>query len=624
MATLTGFTTAYTGGPAYYTGSGTSGLVPDIFPVAIAGRPYMLDVKSGRFGRAFENRTRDASDDSNIPGEKTLNASGLWRRGQTSWHKGAGQQYADVADGLDTRFYDSRHVDIWTKGQLKLLPTVKTTSAHTGSNTDNIYLAVADSKLFWSVNQSIKYTSDPYATTPTVSTVASTPASKIRSMASDGTSVYASFPGTTSSYGIRKVDAATGTASTYTYGSEFGKIAYAKGRIVVGGAGADSAKLWFDPSSANPTASYTHSNSAWTWVGFAGGQNAIYCAGYAGKTSLIYKVTIKADATLDTPVVAAELPSGEIVSTIYGYLGYILIGSNYGVRFATADSNSNLVLGPLLKSGTTNPIYQLDAEGRYVWGTWTNIDAEHTGLGRLDLAEFTGANEPAYASDLMYNGQGTVTSVATFNAKRVFAVDGVGVLAEDSSTLCSSGWVETGTWRWGISEPKIAVFADFISQPLNGSVTMSVNYDGGGYEALPAYDRSSATSQTWDAPDTPFAETKVKLTLTRSSTSASSGPVLTRWQLRAFAAPPASELFSVPVLLHQKINRFNREYYLNVTEELAFLRDLKRDTRVVSYQEGEEIFKVVVENIEWIPVDIGNKSWEYHGTAVVTMRSLTA
>lgn len=624
MATLTGFTTAYTGGPAYYTGSGTSGLVPDIFPVAIAGRPYMLDVKSGRFGRAFENRVRDSQDGGNIPGESTLNASGLWRRGQTSWHKGAGQQYADVADGLDTRFYDSRHVDIWTKGQLKLLPTVKTASAHTGSNTDNIYLAVADSKLFWSVNQSIKYTSDPYATSPSVSTVASTPASKIRAMASDGTSVYASFPGTTSSYGIRKVDGTTGTASTYTYGSEFGPIAYAKGRIVVGGAGADSAKLWFDPSSANPAASYTHSNSAWTWVGFAGGQNAIYCAGYAGKTSLIYKVTIKADATLDTPVVAAELPSGEIVSTIYGYLGYILIGSNYGVRFATADTNSNLVLGPLLKSGTTNPVYQLDAEGRYVWGTWTNIDSEHTGLGRLDLAEFTGANEPAYASDLMYNGQGTVTSVATFNAKRVFAVDGVGVLAEDSSTLCSSGWVETGTWRWGISEPKIAVFADFISQPLNGSVTMSVNYDGGGYEALPAYDRSSGTSQTWDAPDTPFAETKVKLTLTRSSTSASSGPVLTRWQLRAFAAPPASELFSVPVLLHQKINRFNREYYLNVTEELAFLRDLKRDTRVVSYQEGEEIFKVVVENIEWIPVDIGNRSWEYHGTAVVTMRSLTA
>ena len=37
MATLTGFTTPYVGGPTFYTGTGISGLVPDIFPVAIAG-----------------------------------------------------------------------------------------------------------------------------------------------------------------------------------------------------------------------------------------------------------------------------------------------------------------------------------------------------------------------------------------------------------------------------------------------------------------------------------------------------------------------------------------------------------------------------------------------------------
>ena len=624
MATLTGFTTAYTGGPSFYTGSGTSTLVPDVFPVAIAGRPYMLDVKSGRFGRAFENRTRDSQDGGNIPGESTLNSGGLWRRGQTSWHKGAGQQYADVAEGVDTRFYDSRHIDPWTKGEIKLLPTVKTASAHTGSNTDNIYLAVADSQLFWSVNQTVYYTADPYASTPSVSTVASTPASKIRAMATDGTNIYASFPGTTSSYGVRKIDSATHTSSTLCYGNEFGAIGYAKGHICIGGAGSDSKYLWFDPSGSNPTPSFTHPNSAWTWVGFASGQNAIYAAGYAGKVSLIYKITIKNDGTLETPVVAAELPSGEIVSTIYGYLGYLLIGSNYGVRFANADNNSNLVLGPVLRSGTSNPVYQFDAEGRYVWGTWTNVDSEHTGLGRMDLAEFTGTNAPAYACDLLYAGQGIVTGVATLSAKRVFAVSGVGVLVEDSANLAPSGWIETGTWRWGISEPKIGVFADFTSQPMNGTVTMAINADGAGYETLPAFSAQGSTAQTWETPDTPFAEAKIKLTFTRDATDSSTGPTLTRWQIRAFAAPPVSELFSVPVLLHSKINRFNREYYLDVTSELGFLRDLKRDTRVVSYQEGEEIFKVVVENVEWVPIDIGNKSWEYHGTAIVTMRSLTA
>jgi len=68
VATLIRFTTPFVGGPAFYTGTGISGLVPDIFPVAIAGRPYMLDLKSGRFGRAFEQRLRDSQDGANIPG----------------------------------------------------------------------------------------------------------------------------------------------------------------------------------------------------------------------------------------------------------------------------------------------------------------------------------------------------------------------------------------------------------------------------------------------------------------------------------------------------------------------------------------------------------------------------
>ena len=38
------YTTAFTGGPSYFTGiSGASELVPHIFPVSIDGRPYLLD-----------------------------------------------------------------------------------------------------------------------------------------------------------------------------------------------------------------------------------------------------------------------------------------------------------------------------------------------------------------------------------------------------------------------------------------------------------------------------------------------------------------------------------------------------------------------------------------------------
>ena len=99
---------------------------------------------------------------------------------------------------------------------------------------------------------------------------------------------------------------------------------------------------------------------------------------------------------------------------------------------------------------------------------------------------------------------------------------------------------------------------------------------------------------------------------------------MTRWQVRAFPAPKRSELFSVPILLHQRLNRGNREYYFDVENELAFLRDFIKDTRITTYQEGEETFTVIIENIEWTPIDSGSKSWMFDGTAVVTLRSLTA
>jgi hypothetical protein len=70
---------------------------------------------------------------------------------------------------------------------------------------------------------------------------------------------------------------------------------------------------------------------------------------------MIYKTTIKADGTaLDVPIHAGQLPHGEIVTAIHGYLGYIAIGSNRGIRLATSDNDGNLTIGPLLE--TTNSV----------------------------------------------------------------------------------------------------------------------------------------------------------------------------------------------------------------------------------------------------------------------------
>lgn len=614
MATLTRFTTPYVGGPAFYTGTGVSGLVPDIFPVAIAGRPYMLDLKSGRFGRAFEQRLRDSADDSNIPGEGAINPQGLWRRGQVSWHKGSAQKYGDTAEGVDTRFSSSKNIDPWTKGELSLLPTTErfATSANT-----NLKMVVAGDRLYIADGTDLKYTTDPYASTVSWTTVTGSPGGNVNTLTTDGYTVWCGF----ASNGIHSTNTASSSMSSYISGTNtFTAVDYVKGRLMA----AHSNGMHNYTSSGGPgSALYSHPNSNFTWIGFAGGQNHIYCAGYSGNISMIYKTTIKADGTaLDVPIHAGQLPHGEIVTAIHGYLSYIAIGSNRGIRLATSDNDGNLTIGPLLE--TTNSVSCIVGDSKYMWYGWTNFDATSTGLGRLDLSQYNSTNEPAYASDLMADVQGAVTDTDNWQERRLFAVSGQGFYREHATQLASTGYVETGSWRWGIPDPKFATFIDFRTLPLTGSLTFALNLDNGGYESLATFDTQGTTEKTLDGSDTSFGEAAFKITFTRSSTDATSGPTLTRWQVRAFPAPKRSELFSVPVLLHEKLNRSNREYYYDVTNELAFLRGLISDTRITTYQEGEETFKVIVENVEWIPVDSHVKNWIFDGTAVITLRSLTA
>ena len=615
------FTTPFTGGPTFYTGNpGNSDLVPDIFPVAIAGRPYMLDMASGKYLRTFEARLRESQDQSDVPGEAAINPQGLWRRGQSSWQFGMDQKYGDLPTSNVERFDRSLGVDVWEQGELTLLNDVKVASSHTGANTDNIFVASVADEVWWTVNQTVYYTSDPFAASPTINTVTGGPAAKIRSIVSSGDDLYVVYVGTSSTTGIVKIPSSTHTISgtSVAHGVEFGAVGYAKGRLVAGGH--DSSKLWFDPSGNNPSPDYTHPDANFRWVGFAAGQNAIYCAGCAGSKSLIYKVTIQSDGTLDTPVVAAELPYGEVANSIIGYLGFVLIGTNIGLRYATADADASLVLGRNIQS--PNPILCASGYDQYVWVGATNYTPEYTGLGRVDLARFVGVNEPVRAPDLMYEGQGDVLSVITFDSKRIFSVSGVGLVVEDADNLMEEGYVETGTWRWGIPDPKFLAFFDLEYESLDGTIDVEYAYDGGSYEPLGTAYAQGSISATFTGPDDGFREARFKVTLHRDVSVTTEGPVLGRWQARAVPVPSRSELFQIPILLHSRQYIYSREYEVDVDAELEYLRDLIHNPRIVTFQEGPRTYKVIVEAVEWLPVDTPNNTYVFDGTATVTLRSL--
>ena len=305
----------------------------------------------------------------------------------------------------------------------------------------------------------MKYTTDPYASTVSWTTVTGAPGGAVNTLTTDGYTVWCAI----AAHGIHSTNTASGSMSSYISGTDtFTAVDYVKGRLMA----AHSNGMHNYTSSGGPgSALYTHPNSNFSWIGFAGGQNHIYCAGYSGNISMIYKTTIKPDGTgLEIPTHAGQLPNGEIVSAINSYLGFIAIGSNRGIRLATSDTDGNLTIGPLLE--TPNSVSCIVGDSRVFWYGWTKFDTTSTGLGRIDLSQYNSINEPAYASDLMADVQGAVTDVDNWQERRLFAVSGQGFYREHQTQLASTGYVETGSWRWGIPDPKLATFVDFRTLPL--------------------------------------------------------------------------------------------------------------------------------------------------------------
>lgn len=624
MPALIDFTTPFDGAATFYTGTGSTELVPYVFPVAINGRPYMLDTKSGDFSRQFDARVRDSVDQSAEPGESAINPQGLWRRSQSSWHYGAGQTFSDTADAEAYRFHRSKGLNVWNRGQLSLLPD--TTQSYASAN-NNLYMATADGRLYGTDGQSVKFTTDFV----TFTTVTGTQASNLYSIASDGYNVFYSY----ANGDIDQTNAGTTASSAYITGIEAGILRYVKGRLMVAGQGVDKRKIWNITTTAgssanNPSALYTHPNSNFQWVGFAAGQNNIYCAGYAGNRSLIYKTQIKSDGTaLDIPTVAAELPQGEIVTTIDGYLGFVLIGLTNGWRFCSADTDGNLVVGPLIETGTSTSTFA--GIGPYVYFGWTNFDSTSTGIGRISIADQVATNQPAYASDLMATGQGSILDIHEYAGTPVFTVSGLGAYSQHATDLVSTGYIDTGVYRWGVPDAKFVPKWDLRTEALRGTIVLSGAYNTGddagdsSFVTIGTMSAPSSLEATFDGSEQKVFEVEARLTFNRSATDPTSGPTLTRWMARAYAAPLRSQVFSVPLLLHHVITPSNgRDYWVDVEDERSRLEDLVLNPRVVTYQEGERNYSVIVEDVRWTPLRAYDmhKPWDWDGTCTVIMRSV--
>lgn len=606
------FSSGFSG--SYFTGTPQTTLVPHKYDVGINGRGYMIDRKmlaGGQFSLISTIRaTRAQSDGSQEPGEQSLNPDDLWRRSQTTWHLGAGQDYLDRDDSSRKRFRTSKGVDIWTEGQIGLLPD--TTEALNASGT-NLKLMPAGARLYAVDGTALKYTTDLTNWT----TVTGTSGSSITGVASDGLNVWV-----TDGSDVYKTTTAGSTASSWST-EDADVLGYVKGRLMF----SDGPELGYFSDMATPTATslFTHAASSFVWVGFAAGPGNIYAAGYAGDKSLIYRIAITREATsLDAPTVAGELPDGEIVYSIGSYLGYILLGTSEGARFCRLDGQGNLVVGELIP--TDYPVRCFEGQGRFIWFGWSNYDGTSTGLGRMDLRNFSDldALKPAYASDLMLTSTADVLDVCTFLDQRVFAVSQDGFYTEDTD-LVASGTLDCGSLDFGISDKKIPLFIDasFVSDFL-GTLKVYYALDGDDTFTLAGtVTTAGATNRTFDLTESRQDQVEIRFTLDRDGSTTTSGPTVTRYTVRAQPVPNLRRKIVLPLILHDRVETNARVFdKLNVANELQTLEGWRITKQVVTLQIGHESYAAVLDDFDHFASQQTADLSHWQGTCVAQFKTV--
>ena len=636
------------------------------YDVAVGGMPFIYAINDARpYIRQTAPFRKEQFDNQTEPGEQSL--TGWWIRSQQSFHGGDGITFYDPANSSSNspdhyRFADSKGVNVWNQGKVTLLKNVTAGHVTTGPVATNGVVQQHLRSIKWSTFTGALL-HDEYDVDKIKVTDPSNPVHFIDYNAGAGVyPVYAICDDGTNAYWMTNVTAAGTkftvfgkplTGSSASTADEFkvfdnsqvitnGVIEYVKQRLVIC---ADN-KVYECPAavSSTPTLLYTNPSTAHVYTSITASGPAIYISGYNGAQSTIEKYTLSTAGvmpTLTSAVIAAELPVGEIVHRIYYYLGYMIIGTNKGIRVATvSDQDGSITYGPLIVE-TSQPCYDFAGSDHYVWCA-TSVDGA-PGLIRIDLSTEVEPLRFAYANDIYYAGvTGHVTTAVCFDgntdpatADRLMfatayasATSGA-IYVEDASTLVTSGYIETGYIRYNTLEPKN--FKRLIARGnfTYGSMTLeTVDASGTEYDVI-SYDITVPPVEvTTSTPPNAQEYLAYKFVLYRDGTDTTKGPIMEGYQAKATIATPRQRVMRFPVYCYDvETDRYNVQvgYEGRAFDRIQQLEAVEASGDVITWQDltTGESRQAVIEQISFTRLTPPDRGFTgYGGVIDITVRTV--
>jgi hypothetical protein len=631
-------------------------------PVELNGISYLIDTAAYR--RATVPVARQQRDNSKEPGENTLDTTGAWVRSQTDWSYGAGQLYLDNEDSDRRRFYSSTGIDIWTRGQITLLPIAETPGALPATSfiageilVDRVVQSSTGTEFLYCANGlTLSYTSDPLSGSPTWAT-AFTSGTTITSFTSDGQYIYVSSAGATLP---ERLTIGTATGSWPGTAEDVNLISVAAGRLI---GTKDNSIYELDAAGAKASSSLDYSlplaNSE--WVDIEACPNGIYAAVNTDHTGTIYYIGVSSSAgTLLTPIIAGSLPRNESINAILSYGPVLCLATSQGFRTALIDTQSNgITIGPVIDTG--GEAYSLEADGRFVW--WGTA---YGTLYRADLTRFTDTLVPAYASDLVSSVSATATDLVgsmtrVNNAgtpKMFFGVKKAAtaaVLQNESKTgvKLATGSLIAGEITWSTVVPKLlrsgiidldrsqfenlttayrtaTAYADSTNTYNLGPATsvaageIRLTATNNANVSSTLLDMDTQIPQTFDFGESTDTAISFDLTATllRAVSDTTVAPILHDWQLTAVAVPRRIDEIIIPIVLRQSVltaRNSGAPASFVAGNTFSALRSLMENGTAVAYTEGTRSDTVTVERLEMQPERLSDDGSWWEGTLLARL-----
>ena len=391
-----------------------------------------------------------------------------------------------------------------------------------------------------------------------------------------------------------------------------------------------------------PTPVYTNPVTTYVYTSITASGPAIYTSGHNGIVSTIQKYTLNTSGampTLTQAIVAAEFPPGEIVYRIYYYLGYLMIGTNKGIRAAIInDQDGSISYGPLIVE-TSQPCYDFAARNRFVWCA-TGIGSLDAGVIRIDLSTSVEGESLrfAYANDLQYvqetvhytTGVGFYGTSNNLSFCTAYNSTNGHVYRELPSVKKSSGYLTTGAVRYSTLEPKNYKFIRARGTFTNGAMDIATVDANNSPYAIITYNAAIGTPEAaTNSPVGPQEYISYKFTLSRSASNTSLGPTFKGFQAKSLPATKRQRLIQFPVWCYDvETDRYNvlAGYEGRAWERIQRLEDIEAAGDIINVQDfttGERV-QALVERVSFIRKTPPSARYDgFGGLLTVTVRTVS-